>query len=494
MTLTIPGARAFDSRRIAIVGLGKSGRACISVLSRLTRAALSAWDECEEAVENLSQMHQLRLDHAQSQDDPQALASSVLAWKPDLIVPAPAISEISPLFMHVREAGIEIVSEIELAWRLRACTPDGQSAPWLCVTGTNGKTTTVSMTAAILREAGLGEEAIGNIGRPAIEEVTRTGEGAPRAFALELSSFQLATTSTMAPRASICLNIDDDHLEWHGSREAYWRAKARVYDNTEGFCFFPEAEADVDAMVREADVAEGTRACALTLGAPSVGSIGLVEGVVVDRATTANRHTHGLPLFEIADITHLAPTGSDLPLHILKDAMAAAALARTLDISPEVISHALRTFTPGHHRIELVASVEGVRFVDDSKATNAHAARASLLAQEVGSVVWIVGGLAKGARFVDLVNEVKDRLKAVVVIGKDQAPWHEALDGLKIPITWTDPESSAPMHEAVHAAYSYASAGDTVLLAPASASFDQFASYAARGEAFAEAARGSNND
>lgn len=485
MTLTNPGAQELAGKRIAVVGLGKSGRATLTVLSRLTSAVLSAWDADMSA---LAPVASLNLDSAGSSLDPADLARKVLAWRPDIIVPAPAIAEIGPLYRGAEEAGVPVWSEIELAWRLRAQDENGWSAPWLCVTGTNGKTTTVSMTAAILRKAGLGGIAIGNIGNPAIEETTRTDDDAPRAFVLELSSFQLRSTHSMSPLASICLNFADDHLEWHGSREAYWRAKARIYENTQRACLYPVGDETVQKMVDNADVVEGARAIGVTVGVPSVGNVGLVENVVVDRAFESNRHTHGTELFEIEDIAHLAPAGSDLPLHIVKDALAAASLVRSLGVEPGTIRSAFAEFEPGHHRIELVGKVRDVRFVDDSKATNAHAARASLMAQDDGSVVWIAGGLAKGARFVDLVGAVAHKLRGVVVIGRDQEPWREALAQVEgLPISWVPSESANPMDEAVREGLALARPGDTVLLAPASASFDQFASYAARGQAFAHA-------
>ena len=293
----------------------------------------------------------------------------------------------------------------------------------------------------------------------------------------------------MSPLASICLNIADDHLEWHGSREAYWRAKARVYERVQEACIYPVGDPSVQRMVDEADVVEGARAIGLTLGVPSAGQIGLVEDAVVDRAFGPDRFREAIELFSLGDLAQLAPAGADLPVHIVCDAMAAAALGRAAGVAPEDVRAALRAFRPGAHRIELAATVDGVRYVDDSKATNAHAARASLGAQADGTTVWIVGGLAKGGRFEDLVADVSGKLRAVVVIGVDQEPWKSALASIDVPVTYIDPASPAPMDDAVAAARSHARRGDVVLLAPACASMDQFASYAERGERFAEAAR-----
>ncbi len=488
-SLTNPGAAQVAGKRIAVVGLGKSGRASVRTLVQLTEAIVSAWDSSATAVEELDRQ---QLDLAQAVEDPQELADQVLGWRPDIIIPAPGIREISPLFEGAERAGIELWSEIELAWRLRAMGPDGSSAPWLCVTGTNGKTTTISMVEAILQQAGLRAMAIGNVGNPAVTETSRTDADAPAAFAVELSSFQLRTTTTMSPAGATCLNFADDHLEWHGGRQAYWSAKARIYQHTRVACIYPVGDALVQRMVDEADVVEGARAVGICLGVPSVGQLGIVEGLVIDRAFGEDRHHEGVELFEISDLQHLAPAGARLPVHIVRDAMTAAALARSISISGPDIAAALRAFEPGHHRIELIATVDGVAYVDDSKATNAHAARACLLGQRDGSVVWIAGGQAKGSRFEELVEQVRDKLRAVVVIGKDQDPWRDALAGIEVPVAWIDPQSEHPMREAVDRARDLAQTGNTVLLAPACASLDQFTSYAQRGEAFADAVRGHN--
>lgn len=485
--VTIPGAQQLHGKRVAIVGLGKSGTASIEALTQHTSAHVSAWDASASSRESaLTQIGKTDLEGGAYQDQDE-LASHVLAWHPDLIVIAPGISELSPLFSSAQAQGIDVVSEIELAWRLRAFH-DGVAAAWLCVTGTNGKTTTTTMLASMLTQAGFEAAAIGNVGTPAVTLascIDPSGRAnAPRAFAVELSSFQLASTFSLQPLGAVCLNVADDHLEWHGSRQAYRQAKARVYEGTEKSCVYPVGNAIVQAMVDNADVQEGARAIGITLGAPMVGQIGMVDTMVIDRAYGASRFTEGIELFDMADLAHLAPEGSQMPLHIVWDAMAAAALARAADVSPEDIRRALRAFEGGRHRIESVATINGIRYVNDSKATNAHAARASLGSLADGSVVWIVGGLAKGASFNDVVSQVSRKLRAVVVIGTDQAVWREALARVDVPVHYVSECSSNPMKDAVRAASAVAKDGDTVLLAPACASMDQFSSYAQRGDAF----------
>ena len=481
-----PNSSLFDGARIGVVGLGKSGLAVCEALDELDGVALGLFDANEERLDLAECTAETRYAHS----DNTRLADAVSDFDPDIVIPAPGIAEVDPLFAMCGARGVQMMSEIDLAWHLRALDSEGQGAPWLCVTGTNGKTTTASMTAAILSEAGLGGQALGNIGNPAVYETRRTDEDAYDAFVLEHSSFQLRTTSAMKPEASVCLNFADDHLEWHGSRQAYHDAKARIYNNVRTAGVYPLGDPSVQSMIDTADMQSGARAVGLTYGVPGVGQIGLVEDIVVDRAFVDQPDTHACELFTLDDIAHLAPTGSSLPPHILSDALAAAALARSLDIAPDVIVRALASFPAGNHRIELVAEHGGVRYIDDSKATNAHAAQASLNAQEDKSVIWIVGGLAKGARFTELVASIRHKLAGVVVIGTDQSPWREALAQCDdIPVRYIDPSCSEPMGEAVTQASHLAHPGQTVLLAPACASMDQFASYAERGDKFASAAK-----
>lgn len=487
MTLIIPGTAQFDGARVAIMGMGISGKASVQALLDHTTATLGVWDAKESALKQY--VNHPRIERVHSCDNATSLARDILAWKPSHIIIAPAFPERSEAWKLLHASGVPVWGEIELAWQLRAQLPDGSFAPWLGITGTNGKTTTTTMLAAILREAGLGTQAIGNVGNPAVTAVSDTSAAAPRAFALELSSFQLMSAPSMRLDAGICLNIADDHLEWHEGFESYRKAKARIYEGVLKACIYPVGDSAVQAMVDNADVQEGARAIGVVLGAPSVGQIGIVDGIVIDRAFGSSRYTQAIELFELADIEHLAPVGSDLPAHIVKDACAAAALARAIGIEAEHIRRALAHFPAGKHRIEHIASVCGVHFVDDSKATNAHAALASLRARRDDSVVWIAGGLPKGARFVELVEQVRAKIRAAIVIGVDQEPWREAFRAAAFPVTFIDPNSNDVMGDAVTAAYKAARAGDTVLLAPACASMDQFVSYADRGDAFAQAAR-----
>lgn len=472
--LTGPGAGpGLRGARVLVAGLGVSGRAAAQVL-RERDAQVTTLDDV-------------------SPDADTADASTLDLAATDLVVASPGWRPTSPVLAAAAAAGVPIWSEVELAWRLRVARAAAAGpAPWLAVTGTNGKTTTVGMLAAILTAAGLDAPAVGNVGDPVVLAAT---DPAHDVLAVELSSFQLHFTHSMAARAAAVLNVAPDHLDWHGSPEAYAAAKGRIYERVEVACVYPVGDALVEGLVRDADVAEGARAVGVTLGAPGPGQLGLVEDVLVDRAfhlpvDHPGRSGHAAELGTLADLEHLAGPGGRLAPHVVADALAAAALARAHGVPDDAVRTGLRAYRPGAHRVELVATVDGVAYVDDSKATNAHAAAAALGSFAAGSVVWVAGGLAKGATFDELVSGRRDRLRAVVLIGRDQEPLAGALGrhAPGIPVVATDPaDTGSVMSRAVTAARRLARPGDTVLLAPACASMDQFASYAARGEAFAAA-------
>ncbi|WP_338401772.1 UDP-N-acetylmuramoyl-L-alanine--D-glutamate ligase [Flaviflexus huanghaiensis] len=456
-----------DGARVAVAGMGVSGTASTAALAD-TGALVSQWDGRGDDVG-------ARL----------LTPAALLDWKPDIVVVSPGLPAVGDVHAALRQARIPIWSEVELAWRLRTRDEQGQSAPWLAVTGTNGKTTTVQMAAAMAAEAGMNVAAVGNVGDPIVTAVTK--DDGPDLLVVELSSFQLHSTSSMSPLAAGCLNIADDHLDWHGSREAYRDAKARVYENAQVACLYPVDDPIVSAMVEEANVIEGARAIGLTRGVPGPGQIGLVEDIVAERAYGPSRFHSAHELFQLDDLAHLAH--GEVPLHLLSDAMMAAGLVRAAGIEPSAVRSALRRFSMGEHRIETVAVTDGITWIDDSKATNAHAARASIRAQEDGSVVWIAGGVSKGAEFASLVADIAPKLRAAVVIGVDQAPLLQALKSQApgVPVTAIPPGSATVMAEAVSAARAHAGPSAVVMLAPACASWDQFVSYADRGTQFTRA-------
>jgi UDP-N-acetylmuramoylalanine--D-glutamate ligase len=373
--------------------------------------------------------------------------------------------------------------EVELAWRLR---DPARPAPWLAVTGTNGKTTTVQMLESMLRRAGLRTVACGNVGLPVVEAVMTegTGGGSPYdVLAVELSSFQLHYTDSMAAESAAVLNVAEDHLDWYSTMADYTADKGRIYRDVERACVYNVADPVTEQLVVDADVQEGARAIGFTLGVPQVGMLGVVDDVLADRAFVAERRTSAAELATLDDLASRAP-------HFVQNALAAAALARSHGVPAEAVREALRAFKPDGHRIAEVATFDGVTWVDDSKATNPPAAQASLQAYD--TVVWIAGGLAKGAHFDDLVRGVRGRLRGVVLLGRDAPVIREALsrhapDVPVIDVAGGETGDTGPMDRVVGAAASLAKPGDTVLLAPGCASMDMFANYGARGDAFVEA-------
>jgi UDP-N-acetylmuramoylalanine--D-glutamate ligase len=384
----------------------------------------------------------------------------------DLVVTSPGWRPDSPLLLDAAAKGVEVYGEVELAWRLR---PVG-AAPWLAITGTNGKTTTVRMLAAILTAAGRRTVAAGNVGLPLLSAVL---DPSYDVLAVELSSFQLHWSSSLRPQAAVVLNLAPDHLDWHGSMAAYAAAKARVWagDTSVG-------NAD-DEAVRSLLARAPGRRVTFTLRTPRIGELGVVDGLLVDRAF------EDVPgeATELASVADLRVPG----LHNVANALGAAALARAFGVEAGAVRDGLRAFVADPHRNALVATVGGVAWVDDSKATNPHAAAASLAAYD--EVVWIAGGLLKGAAVEDLVRDAAHRLRAVVLLGTDRGPLRDAMarHAPDVPVVEVARLDTEAMSEVVAAARRFARPGDTVLLAPAAASMDCFRDYKERGDLFAQA-------
>ncbi|WP_232110105.1 UDP-N-acetylmuramoyl-L-alanine--D-glutamate ligase [Streptomyces buecherae] len=463
----------YAGRRVTVAGLGVSGVPAARALRGLGALV---------TVVNGSDGERQRAEAAEL----EALGITVrlgdgatLPEGTELVVTTPGWKPTSPLFEAAAQAGVPVVGDVEVAWRLRA-EQDRPAAPWLAVTGTNGKTTTVRMLAAILEAAGLRTAAVGNIGVSLFDVIL--GETEYDVLAVELSSYQLHWAPSLRAHSATVLNLAPDHLDWHGSMEAYAADKGRVYEGNQVACVYNVADPATEELVRAADVAEGCRAIGFTLGTPGPSQLGLVDDILVDRAFVADRQRQAQELAEVSDLASPAP-------HNIANALAAAALARAYGVPPAAVRDGLRAFRPEAHRIEHVATVDRVDFVDDSKATNTHAAQASLAAYE--PVVWIAGGLAKGATFDELVSASASRLRGAVLIGADRALIRDALarHAPQVPVVDLDRTDTGAMSAAVQAAVGLAEPGDTVLLAPACASMDMFTNYNKRGEAFAAAVR-----
>ena len=398
----------------------------------------------------------------------------------DSVVISPGWRQDHPLVTKVLASNLNILNEIDLAWQIRAEVAPGQK--WLALTGTNGKTTTVEMTAKILQTAGLKAVACGNVGDTVIEAVDRTD---PYDYlVLELSSFQLHWAKRAEFVSAAILNIADDHLDWHGSFDSYADAKFSILDRAA----IAVLNADDGEVVKRANRFTD-RKVFFSLETPAPGEIGVVEELLVDRAFVPDPQQASM-LCELTDIKPTVP-------HNVSNALAASALARSIDVPHEVIQKALQEFRPGRHRIETVFESDSIAWVDDSKATNPHAAAASLMSHL--SVIWIAGGLAKGADMNALVQRCKGRIKAAILIGADRQLIADALTqhAPEIPQLIIDApadyvrggQSNGLMEAVVAAALEKVSAGDTVLMAPACASMDQFISYADRGDRFAAAVK-----
>ena len=300
---------------------------------------------------------------------------------------------------------------------------------------------------------------------------------------VELSSFQLHYLGQISLHVAAFLNIAEDHLDWHGNFDSYLAAKAKIYQNTADFIVFNEQDPKTLQAAQQAEVAAGCRAVSFSLGAPAMSSVGYVEEFLVDRAFLNDRANTALELCEIADIEQISPASS----HLLANAAAAATIARACGVEPGFIRQALRSFQLAPHRAQFLGQVNEVRFVNDSKATNAHAAEASLGASE--SIIWILGGLLKGVNPEALIIRHGAKLRGVVLLGAET----ELLEGLfrkhlpALPVVLA--AKNEPMGSAVKLAVDISKPGDTVLLAPMAASMDQFLDYAERGDKFVEAVR-----
>ncbi|GAA4369917.1 UDP-N-acetylmuramoyl-L-alanine--D-glutamate ligase [Paeniglutamicibacter cryotolerans] len=480
--------------RVIVAGLGLSGFSAADTLIELGAQVIIVDGRDDEA--NASRADTLRIVGA---TDVLLGAAHVDALPlfgglaPELLIASPGWNPRQPLLAAAAESGIPIWGDVELAWRVRE-RAGRKTAEWLVITGTNGKTSTVGMTESILRAAGLRAIAAGNVGTPILDAI-RDPEGFD-AIAVELSSFQLHFTHSISPLASVVLNVAEDHVDWHGGYEHYLADKAKIYERTRVAAIYNADQRETEAMVENADVIEGCRAIGFTTGVPARSMLGIVEDLLVDRAFNDDRANSAIELIALNQI------GEVVPRHTAANALAAAALARAYGVGPAAIAAGLADFDPGDHRIQAVARENDILWINDSKATNPHAANASLGA--FSSVVWIAGGLSKGVDYQELVSSHAARLKAVVLIGTDNTGLRQALErhAPQVPVfeaSVRETGSIAPdgatgtargwsvMAEAVAAAARVAEPGDTVLMAPAAASMDQFSSYAHRGNAFIDA-------
>ncbi len=463
--------------QVVVMGLGLSGFAAAdALLERGARITVLSTDESQAVRERAHIIDILGGEVRYGADHQQAVPDGT-----DLVITSPGVRPTHPLMVDAAQRGIPVWGEVELAWRMR---PREGAAPWLTITGTNGKTTAVTMLEQILRSAGLRATAAGNVGLPILEAVLH-----PEPYdviAVELSSFQLHWSRSISPLASCCLNVAPDHIDWHGSYDEYRRQKGRVYDRTQVACIYNVDDPTTEQLVMDADVVEGCRAVGFTLKMPHPSMLGVVEDVLADRAFVDDRQRNAAELCQLAD---LGIDGAPPAPHYVSDALAAAALARAFGVRPLAVRDGLRAYRPQPHRLATIATREDVRWIDDSKATNPPAADAALRAFD--SLVWIAGGQLKGADVDELVRDHAHRLRAAVLLGADRAVIADAIarHAPDVPVVVLDATDTGVMNEVVRRAAGFARPGDVVLLSPAAASLDMFPSYGARGDAFADAVR-----
>ena len=463
--------------KVAVIGLGVTGFSVADTLAELGSEVLVVAEKAEP--EYLDILDVLGVSHLTG-DAALGVPQTLVDLAPDLVVTSPGVRPNSALMAWANAAGIPVWVDIDLAWRLRDKT--AKVAKWVTITGTNGKTTTTQLAAAMLEAGGNRVAACGNIGVPILDCV-RDPEGFDF-LVVELSSFQLHYLDAIEPEASALLNLDLDHIDWHGSFDAYAATKGKIYQNTVTAAIYNRRDARTQELLENADVVDGCRAIGFSVGVPGPSDIGFSEDILCDRAFLDNRYHEAL---EVATFEDIAEIGVVTP-HLLANVAAATALARACGATPAEIRSAIRSFRLDKHRIELVAIHNGISWIDDSKATNPHATNASLESFE--HVVWIVGGLLKGVDIAPLVQAHAARLRGAVVIGAERQVVLDALaaHAIDVPVIEISAEENAQvMTQAVLAASNLAAEGDTVLLAPSSASMDQFKDYADRGNQFAAA-------
>ncbi|MGW8483420.1 UDP-N-acetylmuramoyl-L-alanine--D-glutamate ligase [Microbacterium sp. NPDC055903] len=484
--------------RVAVLGLSVTGFAVADTLTELGAEVLVLSESASEEYERLIPVIGAALELGPLSEVPDALRG----FDADVVIASPGFPPSHPVIRWAQESGIALWGDVELAWRVRdkVVRADGTPAEWVLITGTNGKTTTTQLTATLLVSGGLRAAPCGNIGIPVLDAVRD-----PAGFdvlVVELSSHQLwylgqsAAVAELVPYSTVCLNLADDHLVWHGSAQAYRDAKAIVYRNTKVACVYNKADEATLRMVEDAEVVEGARAIGFDLGVPGPSDLGVVEGILVDRAFHDDRAHSALELTTVADLQR---TGLAAP-HLVQNILAASALARSLGVSPAAIAEGLASFRLDAHRIQVIATHRGITWVDDSKATNPHAAASSVRAYP--GAVWVLGGDLKGVDIAELVSEVGSTARAAVVIGVAREAVVTAFGrhAPSVPVFEVDTgDTGEVMNRVVEIASGIVEGEGTVLLAPAAASFDQFTGYAERGRRFAEAVqdwidRGSADD
>jgi len=435
-----------SGKRVMVAGGGRSGVAAAELLA--ARGARVTLSDTAAVLEGADRLRALGVAVDLGPHRPEAFSAA------DLVVLSPGVSPAQAAVAAARQAGVAVIGEVELASRFL-------QGRVIAITGTKGKSTTTTLTARMLQEAGRDVTAGGNLGTALSGQVSASHADA--LHVVEVSSFQLETIETFHPWIAVLLNLSADHLDRHASFEEYGAAKARIFSNQDATDWAVVNADDPAALA----LAREARARRFDFGLDRLPA----DGVTVEHDAIVRRDGGtAAPVMPLASV--------QLPgRHLLSDVLAATAVGCVAGVPAAAMQRAVEGFRGLEHALEQVAVVEGVRFVNDSKATNIASARRALESFERG-IVAIVGGRFKGGQFEDLREALASRADAVVAIGEARPLIHAALDGV-VPV-----HEAGSMAEAVRQAFALASPGGVVLLAPACSSFDMFQDYAARGRAF----------
>ncbi len=439
---------------VCVVGLGRSGEAAARFLAsgRGSPSKIVVVDAADDP--GLRE----RADALRGLGVEVVLGATEVAGA-DLVVMSPGVPPSSALARSALALGVPVISELELAFR-ESCSP------WVAVTGTNGKTTVTSMIAHLLNESGVPAEPLGNIGPPAVRVASEAG--AATVLVAEVSSFQLAHTESFHPRVAVLLNITPDHLDWHGSLEAYTSSKARIFENLgQGDTAIIDVDDPGSTVFADPIAQTGARVVRVSRQRVESGGAYLVDGTL-----TVAGSSGGVPLVRADE---LQVRGD----HNVGNALAAAAAALAAGATYEGVREGLRSFRPVEHRLEPVGVVRGVEYVNDSKATNPESAIIAMRAFADRPLVVLLGGRSSETAFGTLGGEVATRCRGAVVFGEAAGRIAEA-----IRLAGLEPMERASMRDAVAAAAEFARPGDVVMLSPACKSFDEFEDFEDRGRTF----------
>ncbi len=457
--MTIPTHTVFaqppdlGGKRIAVIGLARTGLSCVRFLVRQGAQVVGADAKpADQIADSIHEVVSLGAEVVAEFQELEQLAS------PDLVVVSPGVPYDHPALTQARAAGIAVIGELELAYRF--CP-----VPMIAITGTNGKGTTTTMTGLMLDAAGIVNVVAGNIGLPVISQIERARRA--QIVVAEVSSFQLETIQHFHPWIAVLLNIAPDHLDRHANLEEYVAAKLRLFENQ---------TADDYSVLGIDDLAVAALRHRIS---------GTVLTVSTSLSATSGRVENDYLVIDSGSGPQQILPRSEMPIpgeHNITNALAAALTASLCGATSQQIAEGLKRFTPADHLLREVAQVQGVRFVDDSKATNTAAAIADLSTLS-GPLLAIVGGQGKEVDFSQFGQHLARRCRFVCLIG-ESGPAIEAAIG-----AGTATMQAASLEEAVEECYRRAQPGDTVVLLPGCASFDMFEDQTHRGEQFIRVVR-----